>query len=281
MIGEHKKTMRKMAAAVMVLITALFLREKGISLPDKEAVWFGMARSFLYIGLFAAWAGILIVSALGLMLKHCREPKRHRMIFLPLLPVGMILLYTVINVAEPAVMQHLKLGDVTLIYCLMALATLEAFLDNEQFAALMNSVKLDPAGWHQPGTAEVNGLLSDGGRIMSYSGSDEEVEIPAVIGEYNTVYIGPDAFADNTSLKKVVIPEGVTEIQPDAFYGCSNLETVVLPETLNFIYSNAFRDCLKLKDVVLPENERAGLEDSLRAHGIPAGASFEYYSLRG
>ena len=128
------------------------------------------------------------------------------------------------------------------------------FLDNEQFVNLMNSVRLDPAGWHQPGTAEVNGLLSSSGRIMSYSGSDEEVEIPAMIGDYNTVYIGPGAFQDNTTIKKVVIPEGVTEIQGNAFSGCTNLEEVVLPDTLNFIYQNVFRYCPNLKDVVLPES---------------------------
>ena len=132
-------------------------------------------------------------------------------------------------------------------------ADFKAFLDNEQFVDFMNSVKLDPAGWHQPGTASVNDLLSDGGSIMSYSGSDAEVEIPAMIGDYNTVYIGPNAFADNTSLKKVVIPEGVTEIQANAFSGCTNLETVVLPETLCYIYQNAFRDCPNLKEVKLPE----------------------------
>jgi len=129
----------------------------------------------------------------------------------------------------------------------------KAFLDNEQFVDLMNSVKLDPEAWHQPGTAEVNGLLSDGGSIMSYSGTDEEVTIPSVIGDYNTVSVGFNAFKDNTSIKKIVIPEGVTEIQGNAFFGCTNLETVVLPETLNFIYPYAFRDCPKLKDVVLPD----------------------------
>ena len=130
----------------------------------------------------------------------------------------------------------------------------KAFLDNSQFVDLMNSVKLDPAGWHQPGTAEVNGILSDGGSIRSYSGTDAEVEIPAFIGDYNTVYIGGSAFKNNTSVKKVVIPEGVTEIQDNAFLGCSNLETVVLPETLTYIYQNAFRDCPKLADVVLPDS---------------------------
>ena len=130
----------------------------------------------------------------------------------------------------------------------------KAFLDNPQFVDLMNSVKLDPAGWHQPGTAEVNGLLSSSGSIRSYSGTDAEVEIPAVIGDYNTVFIGGDAFKGNTSIRKVVIPEGVTEIQSSAFEGCTNLETVVLPETLNYIYQNAFRDCPNLTDVVLPEN---------------------------
>ena len=128
------------------------------------------------------------------------------------------------------------------------------FLDNEQFVALMNSVKLDPSAWHQPGTAEVNGILSSSGSIRSYSGTDTELEIPAMIGEYNTVYIGGDAFKDNKTLKKVVIPEGVTEIQSGAFEGCTALEEVVLPDTLNFVYQNAFRNCPALKDVKLPES---------------------------
>ncbi len=128
------------------------------------------------------------------------------------------------------------------------------FLDNEQFVDFMNSVKLDPDSWHQPGTAVVDGFLSDGGVIRSYSGTDENVEIPDAIGEYATVYIGSSAFQGNTTLKSVTIPEGVSEIQANAFMGCENLETVVLPETLNYIYQNAFRDCPKLRDVVLPEN---------------------------
>ena len=128
------------------------------------------------------------------------------------------------------------------------------FLDNEQFVALMNSVKLDPSAWHQPGTAEVNGILSSSGSIRSYSGTDTELEIPAMIGEYNTVYIGGNAFKGNTTLKKVVIPEGVTEIQGGAFEDCTALEEVVLPDTLNFVYVNAFRNCPNLKDVKLPDS---------------------------
>ena len=130
----------------------------------------------------------------------------------------------------------------------------KAFLDDEKFVDAMTSIKLYPASWHQPGTAEVNGLLSSRGRIMSYSGTDEEVEIPAMIGEYNTVYIGPSAFENNTAVRKVIIPDGVTEIQPNAFAGCTNLEEVVLPDSLNFIYLNAFRDCPNLTDVVLPRS---------------------------
>ena len=130
---------------------------------------------------------------------------------------------------------------------------LKQYLDNENFTAVMESLELDPNGYHEPGKAEVNGLVSDRGSITSYSGTDAELEIPAEIGGYSTVYIGGRAFKDNASLKSVVVPEGVTWIQDSAFENCSALEKVTLPDTLVEISQNAFRNCPNLTDVVLPD----------------------------
>ena len=127
------------------------------------------------------------------------------------------------------------------------------FLDNEQFASVMNSVELDPNGYQEPGKASVNGITTDRGAINGYTGTEADLEIPAEIGEYSTVYIGSGAFKDNTTLKSVVIPEGVTWIQGNAFMGCTNLEKVVLPDTLLEIGQNAFRGCPNLTDVVIPD----------------------------
>ncbi|MBQ7534372.1 MAG: leucine-rich repeat domain-containing protein [Stomatobaculum sp.] len=131
---------------------------------------------------------------------------------------------------------------------------LKNFLDNEQFVSVMNSVELDPDGYQEPGKASAEGLTSDRGSISSYKGTAEELEIPAEIGEYSTVYIGGNAFKGNMTLKSVVIPEGVTWIQGSAFEGCQNLEKVVLPDTLLEIGPNAFRNCPNLTDIVLPQS---------------------------
>ena len=57
----------------------------------------------------------------------------------------------------------------------------------------------------------------------------------------NTVTtIGGGAFK-GTTLKSIVIPEGVTQIENEAFDGCKSLETVSLPNSLERIYYNAFR----------------------------------------
>lgn len=57
----------------------------------------------------------------------------------------------------------------------------------------------------------------------------------------NTVTtIGGGAF-EGTTLKSIVIPEGVTEIENEAFSKCKSLETVSLPNSLERIYYNAFQ----------------------------------------
>ena len=57
----------------------------------------------------------------------------------------------------------------------------------------------------------------------------------------NTVTtIGGGAF-EGTTLKSIVIPEGVTQIENEAFSKCKSLETVSLPNSLERIYYNAFQ----------------------------------------
>ena len=54
-------------------------------------------------------------------------------------------------------------------------------------------------------------------------------------------------------VKRVIIPEGVTEIAAEAFSNCSNLKEIVLPSTLKTIGNSAFNECKQLISCVLPE----------------------------
>jgi hypothetical protein len=74
-----------------------------------------------------------------------------------------------------------------------------------------------------------------------------------------------NAFSNDTTLTKVVLPDGVTSIEggncryglkmysAGAFYGCSSLVEIVLPDTLVAIGENTFCNCCSLQGVALPD----------------------------
>jgi len=84
--------------------------------------------------------------------------------------------------------------------------------------------------------------------LMKYSGKNPEVEVPSGVRA-----IGP-AFQEQTTLTKVILPEGVNELRGNTFYGCTNLETVILPDSLENIPTLTFADCVSLKSINLPKN---------------------------
>lgn len=61
------------------------------------------------------------------------------------------------------------------------------------------------------------------------------------------------AFQNDSSIRKVVIAPGCTEIGEGAFFDCENLQTVELPEGLLRIGEEAFLDCENLQEINLPE----------------------------
>ncbi len=95
---------------------------------------------------------------------------------------------------------------------------------------------------------------SDSGWYLHrYSGTESKLRLPDTC-KGNSYYIGARAFADNTVITSVVIPEGVTRIEgwpqyvDGAFYGCSNLQSVTIPSTVTY-FVGPFRYCYKLKTI--------------------------------
>ena len=64
--------------------------------------------------------------------------------------------------------------------------------------------------------------------------------------------IGNDAFTHCTLLASVELPAGLTSIGHDAFWACSSLASVVLPADLTSIGHDAFQNCSSLASVALP-----------------------------
>lgn len=57
-----------------------------------------------------------------------------------------------------------------------------------------------------------------------------------------------------TTIKKVIIEEGITEIGDGVFYDWEDLTSVEIPESVTTICDEAFEDCASLKSIVIPDS---------------------------
>ena len=78
--------------------------------------------------------------------------------------------------------------------------------------------------------------------------------ITSVEIEKGSKYIFEHAFEEMTGLKKVVIPDSVTEIGYGAFYGCTNISEIKFGKGLKTIGGSAFENVKRLKKLEIPGN---------------------------
>lgn len=83
--------------------------------------------------------------------------------------------------------------------------------------------------------------------------TETDIVVSSKYKGYDVIGIGERALRENTLIKSVVIPEGITYIDERAFYSCTSLEHVELPKSLRSIGEYAFSWCPALKSIDLPE----------------------------
>ena len=81
-----------------------------------------------------------------------------------------------------------------------------------------------------------------------------EAVIPSQIEGVDVIGVKQWAFYEDHSLKKVVLPDGVTDFEKGAFYGCDALEEIAIPEGTKEISEMQFYKCTALKKVSLPSS---------------------------
>ena len=77
----------------------------------------------------------------------------------------------------------------------------------------------------------------------------KEITLPEGI-----TFVDDTLFIDCYYLETVYIPDSVTEIKTKAFYGCSNLKVVNMPDTITKFGYRVFENCRSLEQFVFPYN---------------------------
>ena len=95
----------------------------------------------------------------------------------------------------------------------------------------------------------VNGcsIKVDSLELIDVDKSLEVIEVPEVVKT-----IGEFAFTGCSSLKKVILHNGITLIKRGAFMGCLNLETISIPDSVLIMNPDMFVNCTNLISVKLP-----------------------------
>lgn len=121
-------------------------------------------------------------------------------------------------------------------------------------SAKENYVSRPVSGYYIIGSKDIdNALVIEDGVLVKYQGIFQELNLK---NNNEIKAIGENAFAGNTRLLSVTLPDSVGHVGDCAFMGCTHLETV---------WSNAatygkdvFRSCRELKDVFLTSAEAIG-----------------------
>ena len=94
--------------------------------------------------------------------------------------------------------------------------------------------------------------------FSGYSGSESVLVVPArvTLGPKEYAVVGVEAYTllKNTTVKELVLSEGVTELKAGAFLNALALEKVVLPEGITRLPYLCFSDCPLLKTVYTPKS---------------------------
>ena len=104
--------------------------------------------------------------------------------------------------------------------------------------------------------SELNGLII----IEGYTGTESVIEIPSAINGKAVTEIGSDAFKNNGTITEVSIPSSVRSIRNDAFSYCTSLRKVNLSEGLTEIHTAFIGTAIE--NVLIPSTVKYLSEDA-------------------
>ena len=139
-----------------------------------------------------------------------------------------------------------------------------------------NSVRTDAYGItkvvSEDGTVVTLGSIFENGVIRrGVAGTEENTTIKKVIVEEGVGVLYDRTFRRFYALEEVVLPNTLTvigETGSGVFQSCSNLKKVVLPESLTVLGKGSFQECTSLESINIPAGVTRIESDALRATGL-------------
>ena len=104
-------------------------------------------------------------------------------------------------------------------------------------------------------------------------------DLPTLLNQYQM--IGYKAFAANSALKDVIVPQTIREIKPQAFLDCIHLKQVSLPATIEAIGAGAFSGCDSLETIQIPPNSNYTVIGGMFNHEHSRGLIFSLLFYQG
>ena len=135
-------------------------------------------------------------------------------------------------------------------------------VDNSALAlAVMDGREAEGVWLYEPG--------EETAALAGYLGLDGSLVVPDELGEMPVTSVTDGAFAGDSRLYDVALPDGLTAIGADAFKRCLNLEEVAIPQSLLSIGARAFDGDVNLHMLELPDTVSFIGEEALPEDMIP------------
>ncbi len=91
-------------------------------------------------------------------------------------------------------------------------------------------------------------------KILGYTGTPNEINIPATILNYNVVSIENGAFSNCKTLEKLTMPNSIMSIGNEVFSGCTKLNTINISSSVKVLSYGLFDGCTQLSKINIPSS---------------------------
>lgn len=95
--------------------------------------------------------------------------------------------------------------------------------------------------------------IAGGIKIVAYTGSGGNVDIPAIIDGKIVLEVGTNAFKGQSTLTGINLPDSVIVLGIGSFYNCQNLDSVFLGNGLISIGNGSFWGAQALTSIIIPQ----------------------------